>query len=58
MSAGDATFHAGWTLHGAPPNLTGTLRSVMTVIYFADGLRAVEPTIRSVPMICGPGSRA
>lgn len=43
LAAGDATFHAGWTLHGAPPNPTGTLRSVMTVIYFADGLRAVEP---------------
>lgn len=43
LAAGDATFHAGWTLHGAPPNLTGTLRAVMTVIYFADGLRAVEP---------------
>ncbi len=43
MAAGDATFHAGWTLHGAPPNPTGVLRAVMTVIYFADGLRAVEP---------------
>ncbi|MBV9253859.1 MAG: phytanoyl-CoA dioxygenase family protein [Actinobacteria bacterium] len=43
LAAGDATFHAGWTLHGAPPNATGTLRAVMTVIYFADGLRAVEP---------------
>ncbi|HZU73299.1 MAG TPA: phytanoyl-CoA dioxygenase family protein [Acidimicrobiales bacterium] len=43
MEPGDATFHAGWTLHGAPPNPTGTLREVMTVIYFADGLRAVEP---------------
>jgi ectoine hydroxylase-related dioxygenase (phytanoyl-CoA dioxygenase family) len=43
LRAGDATFHAGWTLHGAPPNPTGLLRAVMTVIYFADGLRAVEP---------------
>jgi ectoine hydroxylase-related dioxygenase (phytanoyl-CoA dioxygenase family) len=43
MAAGDATFHAGWTLHGAPPNPTGTMREVMTVIYFADGLRAIEP---------------
>ena len=43
LAAGDATFHAGWTLHGAPPNPTGTLRSVMTVIYIADGLRVVEP---------------
>jgi hypothetical protein len=43
LAAGDATFHAGWTLHSAPPNPTGALRSVMTVIYFADGLRVVEP---------------
>jgi ectoine hydroxylase-related dioxygenase (phytanoyl-CoA dioxygenase family) len=43
LAAGDATWHAGWTLHGAPANPTGNLRAVMTVIYFADGLRAVEP---------------
>jgi hypothetical protein len=42
-AAGDGTFHAGWTLHNAPPNPTGELRAVMTVIYFADGLRASEP---------------
>jgi ectoine hydroxylase-related dioxygenase (phytanoyl-CoA dioxygenase family) len=43
MSAGDATFHAGWTLHSAPGNPTSKMRSVMTVIYFADGTRAKEP---------------
>jgi ectoine hydroxylase-related dioxygenase (phytanoyl-CoA dioxygenase family) len=37
MRAGDATFHAGWTLHRAAPNTTGKVREVMTVIYFADG---------------------
>jgi len=36
---GDATFHAGWTLHRAPPNETAQMREVMTVIYFADGAR-------------------
>ncbi len=36
LRAGDATFHAGWVLHAAPPNPTGTLRAVMTVIYYAD----------------------
>lgn len=38
-AAGDATFHAGWTVHGAGPNPTPMLRSAMTVIYFADGTR-------------------
>jgi ectoine hydroxylase-related dioxygenase (phytanoyl-CoA dioxygenase family) len=39
MSAGDATFHSGWTLHNAPPNDTALTREVMTIIYFADGTR-------------------
>ena len=43
LAAGDATFHAGWMLHSAPPNPTGTLRAVMTVIYVADGTRVAEP---------------
>lgn len=43
FTAGDATFHAGWTLHRAPANPTSTMRSVMTIIYFADGARVSEP---------------
>lgn len=43
MRAGDATFHAGWTLHRAGPNPSRTLREVMTVIYVADGVRIAEP---------------
>ncbi len=43
LAAGDATFHAGWTLHRAPANPTGRMRPVMTMIYFADGLRVAEP---------------
>ncbi len=39
MTAGDATFHHGWTLHSAPANPSGLLRSVMTIIYFADGAK-------------------
>lgn len=42
MKAGDATFHAGWTLHCAPGNQSETMREVMTVIYFADGIRVME----------------
>ncbi len=37
VAAGDATFHLGWTLHRAPANTSDLMRSVMTVIYFADG---------------------
>ena len=43
IRAGDATFHAGWTLHRAGPNPTGRMRPVMTIIYFADGAHASEP---------------
>jgi ectoine hydroxylase-related dioxygenase (phytanoyl-CoA dioxygenase family) len=43
MQAGDATFHSGWTLHSAPGNTSKTDREVMTVIYFADGAKALEP---------------
>ncbi len=40
MAAGDATFHAGWTLHSAPPNRSERMRQVITVVYYADGTRA------------------
>jgi ectoine hydroxylase-related dioxygenase (phytanoyl-CoA dioxygenase family) len=42
MRAGDATFHAGWTLHRAPANGSDLMRSVMTIIYVADGVRVGE----------------
>ena len=43
MRAGDATFHAGGTVHSAGPNRSATTREVLTVIYFADGIRVAEP---------------
>ena len=43
MKAGDATFHSGWTLHGAGANATDRAREVMTVIWFADGARVPQP---------------
>ena len=43
LGAGDATFHAGWTVHSAHPNTSGRTRRVLTIIYFADGARVVEP---------------
>jgi len=42
LAAGDATFHAGWTLHRAEANPTTIMREVMTIIYFPDGM-LVEP---------------
>lgn len=39
FAPGDASFHSGWTLHSAPPNRTGTMREVMTVIYYPEGTR-------------------
>ncbi|MBS1726675.1 MAG: phytanoyl-CoA dioxygenase family protein [Armatimonadetes bacterium] len=44
MSAGDATFHDGWCIHGAPGNSsTDQTREVMTIIYLEDGARISEP---------------
>jgi ectoine hydroxylase-related dioxygenase (phytanoyl-CoA dioxygenase family) len=45
--AGDATFHRGWTLHSAPANRTAVMRSVITVIYFADGACVSDPVTSS-----------
>ena len=44
MTAGDATFHSGWTIHSAGPNPSSRLRTVMTVIYMADGTRIAKET--------------
>lgn len=44
MRAGDATFHNGWTLHGAPGNASlEQTREVMTIIFFEDGARISKP---------------
>jgi hypothetical protein len=43
MTAGDATFHYGNTIHSAPGNRSTLMREVMTVIYMADGARVAEP---------------
>lgn len=44
LMAGDATFHTGWTLHRAAPNLTGKVREVITIIYYPDGTHVSEIT--------------
>lgn len=43
VRAGDATFHAGGTLHSARANRSARVRSVLTVIYYAAGTRVAAP---------------
>jgi ectoine hydroxylase-related dioxygenase (phytanoyl-CoA dioxygenase family) len=49
MSAGDASWHYGWTLHKAPGNSSATMRAAMTIIYVADGVRLSEWKTKSHP---------
>ncbi len=43
VRAGEATFHAGGTLHSAGANRSDRVREVLTVIYFATGTRVAAP---------------
>jgi ectoine hydroxylase-related dioxygenase (phytanoyl-CoA dioxygenase family) len=43
VRAGDATFHAGGTIHSAGANNSDRTREVLTVIYFAAGTPAAVP---------------
>lgn len=43
LALGDATLHSGWVLHAAGANRTQIMRQAMTVIYFEDGARILEP---------------
>ncbi len=43
LAAGDASFHAGWTLHCAGANETDAVREAFTIIFFADGAALREP---------------
>jgi ectoine hydroxylase-related dioxygenase (phytanoyl-CoA dioxygenase family) len=42
MTAGDATFHLGWTIHGASANDSDRMREAMIVTYYPDGTRVDE----------------
>ncbi|MEX2115825.1 MAG: phytanoyl-CoA dioxygenase family protein [Bacteroidota bacterium] len=43
LKAGDATFHSGRILHSAHANQSKHRREVITVIYYADRTRIMEP---------------
>lgn len=43
LKLGDVSFHNGWVLHSAGGNRTETMREAMTIIYYEDGARLIEP---------------
>lgn len=47
LRAGDATFHSGLILHSAEGNQSEQMREVMTIIYYPDGTRLMEPDNRN-----------
>lgn len=44
FGAGDATFHAGYALHGSAANTSDRTRYAVAVVYVPDGARVAEPT--------------
>jgi ectoine hydroxylase-related dioxygenase (phytanoyl-CoA dioxygenase family) len=42
MKLGDATFHSGWCLHGAPQNTSSVMREAMTIIWYADETKVID----------------
>ena len=42
LQAGDATFHLGWTIHGASANTSSTMREAMIITWYPDGTRVDE----------------
>ena len=52
LKAGDASFHSGWVIHGAYGNSGRDPREVLTIIYYEDGARILEPdtTYRKVDL--------
>ncbi|PZD96838.1 phytanoyl-CoA dioxygenase [Paenibacillus sambharensis] len=43
MTAGDATFHCGYTFHCAPPNPTPHTREAMTITYYPADASITDP---------------
>lgn len=44
---GEVSYHLGWTFHRAGANSSNRARKVMTIIYFADGARMLEPRTKA-----------
>lgn len=47
MRAGDATFHAGWTLHSSGVNTSDRMREALVIVYYQDGARVWLPQLES-----------
>jgi len=43
LKAGDATFHDGFTIHGAVGNDSDSMREAMTIIFYEDKSKIIEP---------------
>ena len=43
FALGDVSFHLGWTLHRAGPNISSSCRRVFTIIYIDMDMRLAEP---------------
>ena len=49
LSVGDATFHHGWTLHCAAPNMRRVPRRALAFSYFADGATRLGREAKRAP---------
>jgi len=61
VGAGDATLHAGYTVHGARGNVSGRTRYSVAVVYVPDGARVAEPADEMQELaidLYTPGKRA
>jgi ectoine hydroxylase-related dioxygenase (phytanoyl-CoA dioxygenase family) len=43
FAVGDVSFHLGWTLHRAGPNVSASCRRVVTIIYMDMDMRLAQP---------------
>jgi len=52
LRVGDVTAHAGWTIHGAPSNLSTYTREALAVSFVADGAQQYSPELQSRYVLC------